>query len=376
MQLMLLLATEIWKSHGGVQRYMESLTRIFGSNPEPFTLVTLLDRTIDRPPNLTSDSAICCAGSKWRFCLEAFLVSWRDRPALCIVGHPCFALVAWCLRFARLIERYVVVLHGTESWLPLSMPLSMAARRADAVIATTNYTVTEFCFYNRVAKNHCVVIPLASTLPLGSDSGAKRSPCLRVLTISRLSNSDSYKGIDTLLCALRKVKDRGSLITLDIVGDGDDRARLQGLAKSFHLDDSVHFAGRVSDSELEPILAQANVFALPSKKEGFGIVFVEAMSHGLPCIGANHGGIPEVIDPGVNGYLVEYGDASQLAFYLQAFIESPHLLAQMGQSARRKVETIFSFEAMANSWLAFVASISRTATETRTAISLFSSRQQ
>jgi phosphatidyl-myo-inositol dimannoside synthase len=78
------------------------------------------------------------------------------------------------------------------------------------------------------------------------------------------------------------------------------------------LHDAVEFLGFVSDEELQSQLRQCALFALPSKKEGFGLVFLEAMAQGRPCIGAQAGGIPEVITP-ETGILVEYGDVPQLA---------------------------------------------------------------
>ncbi|HEY6342514.1 MAG TPA: glycosyltransferase [Bryobacteraceae bacterium] len=80
------------------------------------------------------------------------------------------------------------------------------------------------------------------------------------------------------------------------------------------------------------------------------MVFLEAMTAGLPCIGANHGGTPEVIDHGETGFLIEYGDAEQLVIYLRAIAESPELYYSLSRAARRRATDILSFNSMYESW--------------------------
>jgi glycosyltransferase involved in cell wall biosynthesis len=99
---------------------------------------------------------------------------------------------------------------------------------------------------------------------------------------------------------------------LRIVGRGDDLARLQTLRHQLGLADAVEFLGYVPDRRLTEELRTCRLFALPSKKEGFGLVFLEAMAHGRPCLGARAGGVPEVITPDT-GVLVEYGDVPAIA---------------------------------------------------------------
>ena len=97
-----------------------------------------------------------------------------------------------------------------------------------------------------------------------------------------------------------------------------------------------------------------DVFAMPSKKEGFGIVFLEAMRYGKPCIGGNHGGTPEVITHGVDGYLVDYGDVDQLARYLIEFSSRPELRQAMGKKGYEKVKTRHLFSHMRANWFALL----------------------
>ena len=126
--------------------------------------------------------------------------------------------------------------------------------------------------------------------------------------------------------------------------------RLKELALHLGLDGHVTFLGAVSDERLRLLYQECDVFALPSKGEGFGIVFLEAMRQGKPCIGGNHGGTPEVIEHGVDGYIVNYGDVEQLAHYLVEFFHKPELRRHMGLKGYQKVKASYLFSRMRNDW--------------------------
>jgi len=344
----LLLATEIWRSHGGVQRYTQMLATSL-SSAEAFTALSLLDSEDDRPSDAVWN-VVCCSGSKRKFCLEALRMASRSSANTCIVGHVALLPVAWALKRLKLIDHYVVVLHGIEAWKTLPWLSRFAARKAAIAVATTAYTAREFCFYNRVERAKCAVIPLACSFRMSANHPRNVTPELKVLTIGRLSTQDRYKGIDTVLQAIFRSRAQGVNVTLDLVGDGNDRKRLEDLARSLGLQGAVRFRGSVSDAELERALRESHVFAMPSKKEGFGIVYLEAMAAGLPCIGANHGGTPEVIEHGESGFLIEYGDVDQFAFFLRALQASPALYAAMSNAALRRATEILTLDRMTQSW--------------------------
>jgi phosphatidylinositol alpha-1,6-mannosyltransferase len=345
----LLLATEIWRTHGGVQRYMRILTRILADRGGPFYIGALLDGPEGVPSDSRAAAVVCGRGSKWRFCLDTFRLARQSRPDTAIIGHVNLLPVAWALRLSGLVQRYVVVLHGTEAWCQLPRFSQLAARKADAIIATTAYTAREFCFFNHVRSEAVAVIPLACTFPPSTRTLRQAGP-LKLLTVTRLSTTDAYKGVDTLLKGVRRALDSGLTVSLDVVGSGDDLPRLVQLAESLGLGDRVIFHGSVSDDELPAFFSNAQVFALPSKKEGFGIVFLEAMSMGLPCIAANHGGTPEVIEHGESGFLIEYGDVEQLVFYLRALTLSAGLYEEMSLAARKRATETLGFGTMSRSW--------------------------
>jgi glycosyltransferase involved in cell wall biosynthesis len=148
------------------------------------------------------------------------------------------------------------------------------------------------------------LIPESTAAPTGAPP--------TILAISRLSIADNYKGIEHLVAAMPAVCSEIPGALLRIVGRGDGMPGLQALARRLKISAAVDFAGYRSDKEVDGEFARCRLFALPSQKEGFGLVYLEAMAHGRPCIGARAGGVPEVITP-ETGLLVEYGDVQAIA---------------------------------------------------------------
>jgi glycosyltransferase involved in cell wall biosynthesis len=293
------------------------------------------------------------AHGKADYLKAAVAVARRQRPQFVIAGHTSLAKVAWTLRRLGLAGPYTVVLHGIEAWCKLRPSDLFANRRAHSFISTTSYTAAEFARFNGIGEN------LVRIVPLGLGEANVKVPLrrrpegpLQVLTVGRLSAEEKYKGVDTLIEALPLLRSRGVEVFLTVVGDGDDAPRLKGLADRSGAAPQVRFTGFIPQAELDRLLENCDVFAMPSLKEGFGIVFLEAMRCGKPCIGGNHGGTPEVISDARDGYLVEFGNVEQLADRLQRFASDPDLVDFMGRNARNKVARSFLLPHLEQRWFA------------------------
>jgi glycosyltransferase involved in cell wall biosynthesis len=128
-------------------------------------------------------------------------------------------------------------------------------------------------------------------------------------------------------------------IRLEIVGDGALRPELERLAPTLGIAPNVLFRGRVADAVLDAAYRRARVFALPSTKEGFGIVYLEAWQRGLPVIAAAAGGVPEVVSSGEDGLLVPPGDLPGLVDALRALLTDPAQARRYAEAGMRKVES-------------------------------------
>ena len=127
------------------------------------------------------------------------------------------------------------------------------------------------------------------------------------------------------------------------MGDGDDRPRLEALARETGVANWVIFLRGLSRADLVACFARCDVFALPSAGEGFGYVFVEAMALGKPTIGGAHGGTPDIIQDADTGFLVPHGDVARLAAVIGKLLQDDSLRIEMGRRAGQHVRANFIF---------------------------------
>jgi glycosyltransferase involved in cell wall biosynthesis len=266
--------------------------------------------------------------------------------------HTCIAPPAMMLRAVHMTGPYVLVLHGIEAWTRVKPAVRAAAAGAWRIVATTCHTAREFARANGISDDRFVVIPLAvPDAPAAPATRSSHAGALRVLTAGRLASEDSYKGYDVLISGVARAQSMGADVRLRVVGAGDDIERLRAHAQTSGLTkETVEFLGAVSDDQLRREIVDCDVFALPSRGEGFGIVYLEAMSLARPCIAGNHGGPPEIIDDGRDGYLVEHGDVPQLATRLLTLYREPEMCREMGARAALKVKQRYLFSHMREAW--------------------------
>ena len=117
------------------------------------------------------------------------------------------------------------------------------------------------------------------------------------------------------------------------------------MAAELKVEDRVHFLEKLSDEEAAACFAHADVFALPSTGEGFGLVFLEAMAFGKPVVGVAAGGVTDIVRDGENGFLAPAGDAQRLSDALRTLLEDGSLRARLGAAGAEMVKREYSFEA-------------------------------
>lgn len=343
-----------------MRRLAEVLSVICEETREPLVSISLNDSAYagEVHPNAVHYSEfIGSRQNKVSFVRSAVQSLRTKKHRIAVLGHVNLAPTAYWLWRGGLLDGYVMVLHGIEAWARKTRAVRVACRHAAAIVATTRYTACEFQVQNGFAHRHMYVVPislpnryLAVKPPVHC-----RATSLTVLTVGRIDSSERYKGVDTLVAAVGSLAREGLPIRLQIVGDGNDRARLQSYAHSVAPAGSIEFLGNVPNERLPDVYAGCDLFAMPSKKEGFGLVFLEAMRHAKPCIGGRHGGTPEVIRDGVDGFLVEYGNQPELDSRLRQFLLDRPMLERMGRNAYDRAATRFAFPAMLENWRRIMA---------------------
>ncbi len=175
---------------------------------------------------------------------------------------------------------------------------------------------------------------------------------LQVLFVGRL---EPRKGIDVLLASIPAVLQHFPEIKFEIIGDdklvGTDGIPFKDAFLSKHAGEAwltnVTFSGRVNQEELLGAYANCDIFVAPSRFESFGLVFLEAMRESKPVIGCDAGGMPEVVEHGKTGLLVEPGNVAALIDAIQRLAADPSLRARLGEAGRKSFEKKFSSGRMA-----------------------------
>jgi glycosyltransferase involved in cell wall biosynthesis len=122
-----------------------------------------------------------------------------------------------------------------------------------------------------------------------------------------------------------------------IIGEGADRARFVALTQELGIQDRVHFLGRRSRAEVAAAMQRCTIFVLPSRYEGLGCVYLEAMACGKPAIGCHGQGIDEIIQRGSNGWLIAVGALDELVEALRVLLQDAELRTRIGHSARQTI---------------------------------------
>ncbi|HVM75892.1 MAG TPA: glycosyltransferase family 4 protein [Candidatus Saccharimonadales bacterium] len=297
------------------------------------------------------------ARSKAGFVVAA-LKAARRRPKLVLAAHPNLAPIVRGMRVLAPGTKSIVCTHGVEVWEPLSRNRRKALQRATLVLAPSRATADFVISLQGVAAERVRVLPWAldpdfetRLVGIGLAQLPADFPKGRViLAVGRWLATERYKGMDTLIQAMPRLLLRWPDVQLAIVGSGDDRDWLENIAKVSGVQRHVHLLSGISYAELSACYAAAEIFALPSRGEGFGFVYLEAMARAKPVIGGAHGGAPEVIRDGDTGYLVSHGDVMQLATSLDTLLSSPDLAKQMGERGRERVQQEFKFSIFAKNF--------------------------
>jgi glycosyltransferase involved in cell wall biosynthesis len=162
-----------------------------------------------------------------------------------------------------------------------------------------------------------------------------------VLTVSRLGAGEKRKHVDKVIRAVAQLKGVLPGIVLDVVGEGELRVDLEALTRELGATDVVRFHGSVSEQRLREFYLSARVFALPSSKEGFGIVYLEAWQYGVPVICSIHGASPEIVSDGVDGFAVDEDDIPLLADRLKILLTDDEACRAFGERGRLKVSELY-----------------------------------
>jgi len=351
---------------GGIQTFSRFVIRalrdifprveleVFSKNDTSFPDPTNNSATIFRPLGWWPTRLRTAA-----FAAELTQRAVRERPNLIITTHANFAPVANSMKSLLGIP-YLAIGHGIEVW-DLKQGTTWRALRAATVIAAVSaFTRDKMSSVLRLPKDAIAILP--NTFDPEEFYPDTRKPHfllaryrLRpdqpvILTISRLASAERYKGYDQILRSLAKVRERFPDVRYILGGRGPDRGRIESLVCELGLTANVTLAGYVPDHELRSHYNLCDVFAMPSKGEGFGIVFLEAMACGKPVVAGNKDGSVDAVLNGQIGALVDPDSVGDIGLGLVQILarEHPQKLLFNPEVLRRKAIEVYGYDQFVN----------------------------
>jgi phosphatidyl-myo-inositol dimannoside synthase len=261
----------------------------------------------------------------------------EGRPVFVLHAHLTPLAIPLVLRGATLVP----FLIGIEVWKPLTRLQRLAFSRATRLISISDHTAKEFGRANPQLASIATTV-CHPGLPERSAPFARAGSRSRVaLIVGRMCAAEKYKGHDLLIETWRNVLRAVDDAELHVVGGGDDRGRLEAKVASLGLAARIRFLGELPDEQLEREYRNCAFFVLPSSREGFGLVFLEAMRAGKACIGCR-GAASEIIEDGVSGFVLEPGDRECLTGAVIRLFQEDASRERMGRRSQEIFERKFT----------------------------------
>ncbi|MGQ9919344.1 MAG: asparagine synthase (glutamine-hydrolyzing) [Bryobacteraceae bacterium] len=330
----IVLLTDAFGGIGGIAKFNRDLLRALAAMPE-CRRIDAFPRLVQRRPEPLPARVryhFEAARSKWAFTLSALRSGWDRSPAhLVICGHLNLLPVAWAVHVLKRCPLMVIV-HGVEAWTPhKSRLVRLLLRRVDRVVSVSRYTAQKLTGWSGVPPERIAILPNCIDLEFFSPRAPNAEmqqryglPGKRVLlTVGRLDAMERYKGFDEVLEVLPDlIRDHQDLVYV-IVGEGSDRPRLMQKASDLGVSDHVVFTGFISEEEKRDVYALADVYLMPGRGEGFGIVYLEAMAMGVPAIASTADGSRDAVLDGKLGQVVDPNDPAGLIQAIRTALSLP-----------------------------------------------------
>lgn len=253
-----------------------------------------------------------------------------------ILSHINMAIVGILIKTINPKCKVWLIAHGIEIWKPLSIIKSLFLKICDKILCVSNFTKQKMIDVHNIKPEICSVLNNAidpfMQLP---NNFAKPENLLKryslsitdpiIFTLTRLSSTELYKGHDQVIRVLASLKKTFPAIKYILAGkyDGPEKLRIEKLIAENGVEDQVILTGFIKEEELADHFLLANLFILPSKKEGFGIVFIEALACGLPVICGNADGSVDAICNGSLGKAINPDSLEELEKWAIDFLNNP-----------------------------------------------------
>jgi glycosyltransferase involved in cell wall biosynthesis len=346
----ILIFTNNYDAIGGVQQYTKNSIRALEELNQDFKIVLL------KKSNLFY---------KFLFVIESFFKFIVYKPDLILCNHINFTPLA--LFYKKIFKTtYGFIAYGIDVW---DLKYHSGLINSDFIISLSQYTKNKILENNKNLKTNIFVINPAIDIEKFKPQNIKKEVLSKyklpsnkkiILTTCRLAKSEKYKGYDRVIQALPKILEQVPDTIYTVIGDGDDMEDVKKIIEELNLKGKVYLLGAIKNEFVSEILNVADLFVMPSKGEGFGIVFIEALACGVPVIAGNKDASKEALLNGELGILVDPDNVDEIAEAIIKVLkgEAPKHLYDKNY-LRQKVIENFSFEVFKNRVKIFLESISK-----------------
>ena len=329
--------------HGGIARVARMTARALIEDGNHLSMLSLLDET---PVEVAGQVVKSVHGNRLKYVAQCHAAALSPQNFI----YDSVGMARAHPRFPGLRRPYSVWIHGIEVWGDLSAERLRVLHGADKVLVNSQHTLNRFQETHE-PLNNAHVCWLATEDDQPPQAPAKFDGPPTVLIIARIDSKEMYKGHNELIECWADVVSAVPNARLVIAGGGSGRFVVEKAAQTSPAHSNIDIKGFVSESDLHTLWKKSHLFAMPSRGEGFGLVYIEAMRHGLPVIASIHDAGQEVNIDSVTGYNVDLNKPGQLVERLIHLLKNPDTAKTMGQAGYKRWQEHFQYSAFKQRFL-------------------------
>ena len=336
----LFLNLDTFSKTGGIQNYNKMLLKALDLSGFNTISISIYDNKKDIKETFSNIKIYNFSKHKIKAAL--FAISHFKKIDKVILTHINLIPIALLLKILNPDLNFYLSIYGIEAWKRLSFVYRLFfIFKKIKILSVSNYTTDMFMKFNNINKRLYLYLPPPILINSQKEvQNPYQEDEYNILSVSRLD--DDYKGIDSMIKTLPFLVNIIPNIRYTVIGDGKNKKKMEELAYNLQVSKFIDFKGFVQ--ELTAFYKYCDIFALPSKGEGFGIVYLEAMKYKKPCIGCNAGGVTDVIIDNVTGFLCEYDDVKCLTEKVLLFHKDRNMSIKFGENGYKRVIENFIFE--------------------------------
>ena len=329
----LFLTLRVFSATGGIEKVCrvagKALQQHTNTTQSAFKVFSMYDHSNQVLEQYFSAKHFCgFQEKKLRFTISAIKEGLNNKVVL--LSHINLLTIGFIIKLFSPKTQLLLIAHGIEVWRPLSFFKRFMLKRCTLILPVSVYTKNKMIELYGIRPEKLMVLNNCLDPFLPPPVNAPKKPELMqrygfnannkiILTLTRISSTEGYKGYDNVIEAVKNLHPRYPNLRHLIIGKYDvaEKARLDLIIEKAGVKDCIRFSGFIPDKSIADHFNLADLYIMPSKKEGFGIVFIEALFYGKPVIAGNKDGSVDALANGRFGVLINPDDQSEITQALE-----------------------------------------------------------